>query len=62
MRPVPVALSAANLRAWRKDCGWTQAQLAEALGRSRRTIQYYEAGTVPVPLQTVILIGVLTPK
>ena len=60
MRSKPSSLTGNQLRAWRKSLGWTQKRLAEALGRSRRIIQYYEAGAVPVPLQTAILLSLLT--
>ena len=62
MRSTPSALTSHQLLAWRTRHGWTQTQLAEALGRSLRTIQYYEAGTVRIPLQTAILLGMLRPN
>ena len=50
MRPKPSSTTPAELRAWRKAHGWTQVQLAEELGVSRRLVQYYEAGKVRIPL------------
>ena len=50
MRLKPSSMTGAQLRAWRKAHGWTQVQLAEELGVSRRLVQYYEADKVRIPL------------
>jgi hypothetical protein len=34
---------------WRTQLGLTQVAAGEALGRSRREIQHYEAGTEAIP-------------
>lgn len=38
-----------DFRSWRKKVGLNQAQLAEIFGLSRRTIGYYEDGTLLIP-------------
>lgn len=50
MRPTPSSLTGEDLRAWRKEQGWTQVKLARKLGCSLRAIQYYEAGERQIPL------------
>jgi DNA-binding XRE family transcriptional regulator len=37
-----------DLRAWRKWMRWSQRNAAEALGISRASFQFYEAGKLPV--------------
>ncbi|MCF3934411.1 helix-turn-helix domain-containing protein [Acuticoccus sp. M5D2P5] len=33
-----------QLKAWRKELGWSQGELADRLGLKRRIVQYYEHG------------------
>lgn len=40
---------AAAFKAWRKAHRFTQAQAADALGLSLRTVKYYEKGEQPIP-------------
>jgi transcriptional regulator with XRE-family HTH domain len=48
-----------TLQELRKARGWTQAQLAERVGASRRAVQDWEAGVVPSPLYRRALANVL---
>lgn len=41
--------TADEFRDWREGHGYTQDEAARRIGVSRRTVQYWEAGTVPVP-------------
>ncbi len=38
-----------SLKAWRHVRGWTQAELADALGYKQRQIAYFEHGERPIP-------------
>jgi hypothetical protein len=42
-------MSAAEFLAWLRECGWSFAQAAEALGISKRMLKYYAAGTHEIP-------------
>ena len=59
MRISPSLLTGDQLRAWRKRCGWTQEQLAAEFGLSRRTVQYYESGEIPIPLPVARLVSLM---
>jgi transcriptional regulator with XRE-family HTH domain len=43
------AMTKEGFFAWRKWMGWSQAQAAQHLGVSKRTVQLYESGGQPVP-------------
>ena len=43
------ARDAADFKAWRERCRWTQVEAAQQLGISPRSVQLYESGTVRVP-------------
>jgi DNA-binding XRE family transcriptional regulator len=49
LRRLALEQDAARFRAWREGHGLPQAAAGEALGLSRRMMQYYEAGTHPIP-------------
>lgn len=40
-----------NFKEWRKRLGYTQSEAGQQLGLSRATVQYWEAGLRPVPLE-----------
>lgn len=47
-----------DLRAFRRDQGWTQVVFADRLGVSKRTVQAWERGTRPAPaMLTLALVG-----
>lgn len=48
-----------TLQEIRKARGWTQAQLAERVGASRRAVQEWEHGVTPSPLYRLHLANVL---
>jgi hypothetical protein len=48
-------MSAPDFTAWLRECGWSFAQAAEALGVSKRMLKYYAAGTHDIP-KTVWLV------
>lgn len=52
-------MTAAEFTAWRKRLGYTQAQAADALGMSRRQVQYYEDGSQAVPRVVELACGAL---
>ena len=54
MRAVQRMPDAPDLRAMRKRLGWTQAQLAAALGVTRQTIIEREKGKVPISRETLL--------
>lgn len=39
----------ATFKAWRGDREWSQEKAARNLGVTLRTVQYWEAGEVPIP-------------
>lgn len=43
------AMTGEELREARQELGWTQSALASAIGTTLRAVQYYEAGTRPIP-------------
>lgn len=43
-----------QLRQWRKERGWSQAEAAAALGRGTRSYQDLEAGKVEVQHETAL--------
>jgi len=49
LRRLALEQDAARFRAWREGHGLAQAAAGDALGLSRRMMQYYEAGTHPIP-------------
>lgn len=49
-RPVaPAPLPPAEMRAFRRECGWSQATVANALGVHYSTVSRWEAGQRPIP-------------
>ena len=49
----PACMSPADIKSWRKSCGFTQEQAAKHLGVSRHTIIRYESGSIGVPRKIV---------
>lgn len=47
-----------QLQRLRDDRGWTQEQLAERVGASRRSVQAWESGVVPLPVYQRLLADV----
>lgn len=52
VHPRPISsewMSAAEFTAWMHEMGWSFAQVAGALGVSKRMLKYYAAGDHPIP-------------
>ena len=56
------AMTGSDLRAWRKAKGWSQARLAQEIGRGLRMVQHYEAGTSPIPRPVALLLRFLAKR
>jgi len=52
-------MTGAELRAARQVLDLTQTQLADRLGVTLRTVQYYEAGQRPISRTIELLLGVI---
>ncbi len=53
-------MSSAELRAIRERVGWTQSQLANALGMHPNTVACMERGDKPISARTVAALEMLT--
>ena len=49
-----------GVRRWRDRRGWTQAQLAAALGVDGSTIRHFESGRRSLPLELRVTLHVVT--
>jgi len=48
-----------GVRRWRSRRGWTQAQLAQALGVDGSTVRHFESGRRSLPLETRVKLHVV---
>lgn len=55
-------MTAEQFRLWRHTLGWTQAQAATRLGKSRASVIRYGSGDWPVPLTVELACMALTCK